>query len=103
MKYLKNINLSNNNKKYLKSYYKLLKNLDIGDFVAFEVPKRNYFIDEDEVGEIINISDTQALVFFKKNNYTIWVKKEYIVQNSKLKKDIEDFIKARIDSKKYNL
>ena len=104
MKHLKDINFFNKGKKYFNIYYKLIEDLDIGDYVTIKLSNKGVYSNyENEVGEVVDMSESQVYIFFKKFNNTIWIKKEYIIKHSKLKKDIEEFIEAYKDSKKYNL
>ena len=91
-------------KNFYNIYYKLIKDLDIGDYVVIKTPD-NYNVHsyDNLVGEIIDFSDTYAYIYFKDYHNTMWFRKEFIIMNSKLKKNIEDFIKAKKDSEKYNL
>lgn len=91
-------------KNFFNIYYKLIKDLDIGDYVAIEVKNNSrYQIYKSEVGEIVDMSETDVYVYFNKYHHSYWIKKEYILSHSKIKEDIEDFLDAKKESEKYNL
>lgn len=100
MKYIKKFE----GKNFFNIYYKLIKDLDIGDYVAIEVKNNSWYqIFKNEVGEIVDMSEKEVYVYFKKHHDAIWIKKENILSHSKIKEDIEDFLDAKKESEKYNL